>query len=242
MNSVKERNQFIEENYETIHRLCCGCARRISRKFSNVPFQDLIGYGFEGVIASVDRGNIHSPTIYAYILKYCYSFTLAGARQMMGMNRVSNNKSNLEPVSTMPYEVLVEPSTIEQYIENAQLEYSDSNLDDLFHFLEIRWFIDTLPNSIEKKILSSLSKHYSVIETANRLNIPVRKIRKIALHIARIYEIALMGEPFKHLLTTYKHTLHFYIYLPNTPQKPAFASRTSLLYRNRRHYIQKDSL
>ena len=104
--------------------------------------------------------------------------------------------------------------------------------------MEIKWFISMLPNSLEKQILINLSNHYSVIETAKRLNIHIRKMRKLAIDIAYIYQLAFMGKPFEHLLTSYsaKPVKRICINLKNSPTKPAFYFPKSVLYRFRRKY------
>ena len=239
MDSVSARNQFIIENYDRLYRICCTCAYRVMRRFSSVSFHDLIGYGFEGVIASVDRGDSESAAFFAYISRYCYLSTLAGAFQMIGVSRKMVNTFSLASGDALPHEILLEPSKMEQFIETSQYNLSDEECDKLYHYMEIRWFISMLPDCLEKEILIKLANHHSVIETAKLLNIPIRKMRKLAIHIALIYRLAFMGSPFEHLLTSYS-SRRFYINLDNTPAKPAFHSRYSALYRNRRKMIHSE--
>ena len=237
MDSVSARNQFIIENYDRLYRICCTCAYRVMRRFSSASFHDLVGYGFEGVIASVDRGDSESTSFFAYITRYCYLSTLAGAFQMIGLNRKMSNTYLAD--ESLPREVLLEPSKIDQFIEMNQHNISDDEYDKLFHYMEIRWFISMLPNCLEKHILVNLSNHHSVIETAERLNIPIRKMRKLAIHIAYIYQLAFTGSPFEHLLTSYtaKPLKRIYINIKNTPAKPAFHCPKSVLYRVHRKYF-----
>jgi hypothetical protein len=209
------------------------------RRFSSVSFHDLVGYGFEGIISSIDRGDEHSPTFSAYIMKYCYLSTLSGALQMIGINRKMMNDYRISSDGTLPCEVILEPSKIDQFIEATQDIVSNEDFDKLFHYIEIKWFIKLLPKCLERQILIKLLNHHSVVETAKILNIPTRKIRKIAIHIALVYRLAFMGHPFEHLLTEYdpSQAKHFYITL-HSPLKPAFSFPTSVLYRNRRKFKQ----
>lgn len=242
MDSVSARNQFIIENYDRLHRICCTCAYRVMRRFPSLSFHDLIGYGFEGVIASIDRGDSDSPAFFGYISRYCYLTILSGAFQMIGITRKMKKTYSLTSDDASPHEVLFEPSKMEQFIENNQHNISSEECDKLYHYMEIRWFISMLPDCLEKEILIKLSNHHSVIETAKLLSIPVRKMRKLAIHITLIYQLAFTGKPFEHLLTSYslKPSRRFYIHYENTPAKPAFYSRYSTLYRNRRKYVNSE--
>ncbi len=242
MDSVSARNQFIIENYDRLYRICCTCAYRMMRRFPSLSFQDLIGYGFEGVIISVDRGDSDSPAFFAYISRYCYLTTLSGAFQMIGITRKMKKTYSPAIGDAIPHEVLFEPSKIEQLIENNHYNISYEECDKLYHYMEIRWFISMLPDCLEKEILIKLANHHSVIETAKLLNIPVRKMRKLALHITLIYQLVFMGKPFEHLLTSYslKPSKRFYIHSENTHKKTAFYSRYGTLYRNRRKYVHSE--
>ena len=234
MNSVTARNQFITDNYDRLHKICCTSAHRVMRRFQTVPFHDLVGYGFEGIVASLDRGEPDSPTFYAYLSKCCYLSALAGALQMLGLSR--RPSEDLCSNDNTPREVLLEPSKMDYCLEMSQSHLSDEEHDNLYHYMEIKWFIEMLPPCLEKDILVNFSSHHSVVETALILDIPVRKIRKLALDIAVIYRQAYLGRPFVHLLTPLIEIpkKHIYIISDSSSQSHRRYSISHYLYRIRR--------
>ncbi len=201
----ENRNQFINDNFAQIQGMCKHWAKVIHRKYPMAPCSDLEGYAFVGVLEALNRVDFNQEGWMGYVSKYGYHYALNGAKQMLGIQRIRKKGQASEMRQTLVY---LSPDDMTLFIENQQFDNycHGDNADSASAFQfeyksEIMWLLEHLPFSNERIVLCGLLAGLNPSEIAYRYGMDLRRVKKSIENLAIIYELAVKGLPFNHMLT-----------------------------------------
>lgn len=191
----EERNRFIVEHYELLHKICRICATRVHGVYLSLPIEDLMGYAMEGVIHGVSRVDLSNVGWRAYIYRYCQAYVLGGAMEMMGYRRIRGERLS---VSMMPVDSC-EIFDVQDSRQEGSLWFEESRR--MFYRFDLNWVYEHLPDCLEKRMLLMLVEEKPIGEVCEKLEISYYKYHHCVKRLEDIYVCLSRNVPIDHLLT-----------------------------------------
>lgn len=240
MESPEERNKFIMDNYDLLKKICRNQARSVQLKYPGTSLDDLIAYGFEGIIIALNKLDIDNPNWSGYISKYAYHYAVRGAKLMLGIHRMrhknydTNIKQRIVLMSNDELLRYMHGYTFREHRNCFKWFSEDTYIDTEY---ELLYLVQELPPSIERNVLCGIICNLSVRKIAQRHHISVRKVRKIIGELADIYQSIQTGETIKYLLPYKKIKCRNLLFYNRTEFKKKMKSKR--VKRARKNIIKK---
>ena len=232
MISIEERNRFIMQNYQILARLTLRCARRVQLKFGSLSIRDLASYAFEGIIDALDKViDPKFPDIYPYLAQYGYLRALSGAMVMLGISRDRTKDKTAKSPTLVP----CDPLEIRDFIESQQFlsDINNNTEDEFLTKQEREWFLSLLKGTVEFQILREVFRRQNANNISHRFNIPVRKVRKYAVNLNYLFEMAKRNRPLHYCSVTLLdlHKMKIIVHKSHISMKPWRKKNASQLSR-----------
>lgn len=210
-----ERNTFFINNYPLFLKICTQCAKNVRFKFPKIPYNDLLGYAFEGAITALDKVDLSNAAWMKFVQRYASGYAHSGALLMSGTQRVRTK----EMTTYLSGELSTEARQLKKVVENEQkkdLSLYNDDFDEFLRFDEREWFLNLIAGSLEHAILVRLLIGQSIVDISNHHQISIRTLRRVIAQIKIAFQEAVDGHDVQNLITPIEDHPHKFLSLKVT--------------------------